>query len=202
MLQPGGENSIIIVGGANTAAWSCAGAQRAAVEGTGMLLLQRELTDDTNAKFAQVARDAGVPVLLDAGGAEGDVSTGLLECVSLLSPNETELARLSGMPTSTDAEVRAAARELQRRGGCDVLVKLGAKGSVLFTGAPCHWGRHGTPQRAIKAAPDAVPQCSCVSRRGGRTAACAIKGHATHERTSVRKTRKSVHKTKHDIMPA
>ena len=134
MLQPGGENSIVIVGGANTAAWTCEGAQRAAVEGAGMLLLQRELTDDTNAKFAEVARSNGVPVLLDAGGAEGAVSTSLLECVTLLSPNETELARLSDMPTSTGEEVAAAARELMRRGGCDVLVKLGAKGSVLFTG--------------------------------------------------------------------
>jgi hypothetical protein len=46
-----------------------------------------------------------VPVFLDAGGVEGPISPALLSCVSLLSPNETELARLTGMSTEEDAQV-------------------------------------------------------------------------------------------------
>ena len=143
LLQPGGENSIVIVGGANTAdgTWACDGAARSAVENTGMVLLQRELPEAVNTRFARAAREAGVPVLLDAGGEEGKLSPELLECLTLLSPNETELARMTGMATGTRAEVAAAARELRKQGGCDVLVKLGAKGSVLFAGAGSapHW---------------------------------------------------------------
>ena len=54
----------------------------------------------------QLARDAGVPVYLDAGGMEGPLDPQVLSCLSLLSPNETELSRLTGMPTNTEQEVR------------------------------------------------------------------------------------------------
>lgn len=40
MLLPDGENSIIIVGGANTAAWQLSDAQRAAILSAGVVLLQ------------------------------------------------------------------------------------------------------------------------------------------------------------------
>lgn len=45
------------------------------------------------APSAQAAAAAGVPVVLDAGGAEGPLPAELLRCVTVLSPNETELAR-------------------------------------------------------------------------------------------------------------
>jgi sugar/nucleoside kinase (ribokinase family) len=137
-LQPGGENSIVIVGGANVAPWACDPPQRDAIASAGTLLLQRELPDNVNLKFAEMARDLGVPVVMDAGGAEGPLDPKLLRCVTLLSPNETELARMVGMATGTREEVLAAALALsQQAGDADVLLKLGAKGSLLLTGAPC-----------------------------------------------------------------
>ena len=47
----------------------------------------------------QHASQAGVPVLLDCGGVEGPISTELLQHLSIISPNETELARLTGTPS-------------------------------------------------------------------------------------------------------
>lgn len=44
----------------------------------------------------QVAYEAGVQVTLDCGGIEGPVTPELLRSVSIISPNETELARLTG----------------------------------------------------------------------------------------------------------
>ncbi len=44
----------------------------------------------------QVAYAAGVQVTLDCGGVEGPVTPELLQNVSIISPNETELARLTG----------------------------------------------------------------------------------------------------------
>lgn len=138
LLQPNGENSIVIVGGANTAPWACTPPQKEAVASAGMLLLQRELPDDVNLKFAEMARDLGVPVVMDAGGAEGPLDAKLLRCVTLLSPNETELARMVGMATGTREEVLAAASALSHQAGnADVLIKLGAKGSLLVTGVLC-----------------------------------------------------------------
>ena len=134
MVDPEGENSIVIVGGANTASWSCEGQQRAAVEQASMVLMQRELDDSVNERYAEVAHQANVPVMLDAGGAEGTLSEKLLHCLTYLSPNETELGRLTGMPTGSREETMEAAQMLQRKHGCQVLVKLGAKGSMLCSG--------------------------------------------------------------------
>ena len=44
----------------------------------------------------QIAQSARVPVVLDAGGVDRPLGTDLLSNVTILSPNETELSRLTG----------------------------------------------------------------------------------------------------------
>jgi ribokinase len=63
----------------------------------------------------QVASAARVPVVLDCGGADGPVSEELLQKVSVISPNETELARLTGRPTDSAAEISSAAGLLKQQ---------------------------------------------------------------------------------------
>jgi ribokinase len=132
LLQRGGENSIVIVGGANRA-WPepLPPALPAAVAAARVLLLQREIPLAVNTALARMARAAGVPAVLDAGGDDGPLPPALLADLALLSPNETELARLTGLPTASDAEVLAAACALQAQGVGEVLVKLGARGVLL-----------------------------------------------------------------------
>lgn len=79
----------------------------------------------------QVAADAGVRVVLDAGGQEGPLSGALLANISILSPNETELARMTGLPTDSEEQIVQAAQALQALGVSTVLVKLGADGALL-----------------------------------------------------------------------
>jgi ribokinase len=74
-------------------------------------------------------------VILDAGGMEGAISEELLMCTTVISPNETELERMTGMPTRSDDEIHAAAFSLLDRGVEAVLLKLGAKGSVMLRSA-------------------------------------------------------------------
>ena len=108
-------------------------AARCARRGVPLLLLFR------------VRRSGRVQVVLDVGGAEGPMAGGLLRCVSVLSPNETELHRMTGAATGTRAEVVLAARALQQQGAHDVLVKLGSKGSLLVAGTlppPPHLTRY------------------------------------------------------------
>lgn len=137
LLQQGGENSIIIVGGANRA-WE--GAPEFPLAGCGALLLQREIPEAVNLAAAAAARAAGVPVVLDCGGDDAPLPAAILPLIDVLSPNETELARLTGAPTGDEAQVLAAARELQRRGVGTVLVKLGSRGCLLV-------GRDGSALR-------------------------------------------------------
>jgi len=144
LLQRGGENSIIVAPGANYV-W---GAEldadlAAAIPQAGALLLQREIPEALNIAAAQLAKSVGVPVVLDAGGSDdGPLPAALLACLAVCSPNETELARLTGMPTDDDIQVIAAARKLQAQGVGTVLVKLGARGCLLVRpdGSTLHQG--------------------------------------------------------------
>ena len=132
LLQPGGENSIVIIGGANQA-WPeteplSEGARRA-IGGAAMLCLQREVPERVNVAAATAARAARVPVLLDAGGVDAPLTPELLALVDVLSPNETELARLTGLATSDEASIVAAARSLLAKGVSAVLVSVHQGGS-------------------------------------------------------------------------
>ena len=97
----------------------------------GAILLQREIPEEVNITIAAAATAAGVPVMLDAGGVAAPIAPELLQHVTWCSPNETELARLTGLPTETKDEVQAAAESLMSQGVDQVLVKLGAEGSML-----------------------------------------------------------------------
>ena len=131
LLQPTGDNSIIVVGGANHEWVELDERVHARLRECGALLLQCEIPDAINLEAAHAARTAGVPVILDAGGSGGVVLPALLSLVDILSPNEHELAVLTGMPTSTNEETLAAARALQARGAHTLLVKLGRRGAML-----------------------------------------------------------------------
>ncbi|KAK6934102.1 Carbohydrate kinase PfkB [Dillenia turbinata] len=139
MLQPDGQNSIIIVGGANVSCWpeTLSDQDLEVVRNAGIVLLQREIPDSVNIQVAkdvvvQAARNAGVPVILDAGGMDTPLPRELLSYVDILSPNETELGRLTGMPTNTFEQINQAVVKCQKMGVKQVLVKLGGQGSALF----------------------------------------------------------------------
>jgi ribokinase len=51
-----GENSIIIVGGANQSSWELGEGAKAAIQGAGAVLLQREIPEQVNVQVAQVGR--------------------------------------------------------------------------------------------------------------------------------------------------
>lgn len=57
----------------------------------------------------QAARSAGVQVILDVGGVDAPIPQELLNFVDILSPNESELGRLTGMPTDSFDEITQAA---------------------------------------------------------------------------------------------
>ncbi|XP_021773927.1 uncharacterized protein LOC110737884 [Chenopodium quinoa] len=134
MLQSNGENSIIIVGGANMSCWpdEIDDADLEIVRNAGIVLLQREIPDSVNIQVAKAARNAGVPVILDAGGMDSPFPPELLKFVDILSPNESELSRLTGMPTESFEQVSQAVTKCYGMGVKKVLVKLGDKGSALF----------------------------------------------------------------------
>jgi len=134
-LEESGQNSILIVGGSNVAWPASAGDQPGLpkVRGASVLLLQKEIPEHVNEAMAEVAAKAGVPVIQDVGGEDRPFSDRLLRNLTFICPNETELERITGMPTATEGQVIAAARTLQSKGVKNVLVTLGADGAIWLT---------------------------------------------------------------------
>jgi ribokinase len=120
------------------------------VANAGAVLLQREIPEAINVPVAAAATAAGVPVMLDAGGIAEPIAPELLQHITWCSPNETELARLTGLPTETKDQVQAAAQGLMRQGVDQVLVKLGAEGSMLVGCSATHGSATAAGQATVQ----------------------------------------------------
>jgi sugar/nucleoside kinase (ribokinase family) len=68
--------------------------------------------------ICQAAKSAGVPVIMDAGGMDAPVPGELLRLVDIFSPNETELARLTGLPTESFEQISQAAVQCHKMVRC------------------------------------------------------------------------------------
>ena len=130
-----GQNSIVVVPGANerylpddlrSDAHSLAGAQ--------LVLLQLETPMETVIAAARAAKSHGARVILDPAPAPQRLSLELLRNVDILTPNETEAARLVGAPEKTLSlqQARDIGRQLQNSGPKAVIMKLGAQGCLLI----------------------------------------------------------------------
>lgn len=90
-----GENTIVIVGGANSAyPEECPMLTEAWIESiknADVLLLQKEIPQRVNIAAAKVAKENGVKVIMDVGGNDELMSKEFLANIDYISPNETEL---------------------------------------------------------------------------------------------------------------
>lgn len=145
MVDAAGQNAIILVAGANTCQWE----QDETLEKLGLLLrsseavlLQREIPDEVNLRVARLAKAANVPVFLDMGGHDTPFDPAWYENLFCVCPNETELARLLDLPTtssSTGIHTRAQAIEAAQKVLSNhltlerMLVTLGSAGAIFVS---------------------------------------------------------------------
>lgn len=129
-----GQNSIVVTPGANAAMdVARVRALAPAIAEADVLLLQLEIPLDAVAEALRLARAHGTVSILDAGPAQS-VDPALLQGADLVSPNETEAEALTGVVVRDDASALAAAEALRAMGAREVVLKLGARGS-LYLGA-------------------------------------------------------------------
>lgn len=128
-----GENSIIIVPGANGRVdVPYVQAHVEAIDSADFLLLQLEVPLETVVWAARYAAEHGKTVILDPAPARM-LPEALLTCCGIITPNETELQIATGVPVAGDAGIRHAADLLLAQGvGC-VVNKRGAKGAYWLT---------------------------------------------------------------------
>lgn len=140
-VQPSGENTILVVPGANGDV-RLDDAARQAVQGCAVLVTQLEIPLPAIADAVAVARPAGTTVVLNAAPA-APLEDELLAQVDVLVVNEHEAALLSGI----DDPVRAA-RHLGRVSG-NVVVTLGAGGALLADRSGRLHRQPGLPARVV-----------------------------------------------------
>ena len=93
-------------------------------------LFQLEIPLDVVAEGARRARDRGLVTVLDAGPPR-DAPIELLSAFDVVSPNEKELAAVSGREVRGIKSAMAAAKELAGAGIKRIVVKMGADGALL-----------------------------------------------------------------------
>lgn len=123
-----GHNRIVVVPGANGRLTpKTAEDLRGLIARSRVLLLQLEIPLDAVGRAIEIAREEGVCCILNPAPALS-LPDFFYTHVDMLTPNETELALLSGR-----TDIREGARVLLERGLATLLVTLGEDGALLLT---------------------------------------------------------------------
>ena len=132
-IDASGQNEIVIVPGANGTFHPDRLLQSGQVLAeAAYVLLQLEVPLPTVELAARLGKQGGATVILDPAPARR-LSDDLLRLVDYLTPNETELALLTGAAPGEleSAEAARLGRTLLQRGVRTVIVKMGARGAML-----------------------------------------------------------------------
>jgi len=130
LLNEAGENQIVVTRSSNDLV-SPAQIRRAKrlIQGADAVLLQMEIPWASVQTAIEIAYSAGVPVILNPAPVTKPLLKSALSKVTWLTPNEHELAILTGRPTKTAPEIESAAASLLAQSVLNVVVTCGARGA-------------------------------------------------------------------------
>ena len=127
-----GDNFILIVKGANDDLTPAdVEAATGDLKACDLILLQLETPLDTVYATLVFGKTNGVKTALNPAPAVRNLDMERVRLASFLTPNESELAILTGMPVESEDEIEAAAKSLLARGQETLIVTLGARGALL-----------------------------------------------------------------------
>jgi ribokinase len=132
VVEKNGENAIVVTPGAN------AGLNKrdidqneSAIISADILVLQLETPLAASEHAITLARKKRIPIILNPAPAVGKLPPGLLNKIDIITPNETELQKLTGGKINCPGAVRTAADKLLEQGVGTVVVTMGKKGALL-----------------------------------------------------------------------
>jgi ribokinase len=139
MVDGRGDNLISVAPGANSKleAGEVIGLS-GLLDGASHLLCQLECSLELFAGVAAWARAQGLITILNPAPAQW-LSPEICALISVLTPNETELAVLAGAEVVTDDDIVATAKRLVDQGVGEVVVTLGGRGAVWVGSGPAKW---------------------------------------------------------------
>lgn len=132
-VDANGENCIGVADGANARLSPLHVAEAAeTLTQAKTLVLQLEIPMATVAAAAALGHQSGATVILNPAPA-ADLTPELLANVSILTPNQTEMAQVCNTRIETEAEIVAAAKVLLEHGPQAIVVTRGRQGIVVVT---------------------------------------------------------------------
>ena len=132
LVDARGENAIVVAPGANGRVTARdVDAARPLIARAAVVVMQLEIPLATVRHVVRLCRNLGVPTILDPAPVPDDGLPRDLHQVDILTPNELEAAML----LKSRRSAKVIAEQLHRRGPRQVVLKLGAKGSLLFNDA-------------------------------------------------------------------
>ncbi len=133
LVDAAGRNLISVAPGANNRLSEAdVEAARTAIVQADIVLLQLEVPLEAVRYAARLGRGAGARVILDPAPAR-ELDARLLADLSILTPNESEAHRLTGISVDDASSARRAATILREQGATTVLITLGARGCYLLS---------------------------------------------------------------------
>jgi len=134
MIDERGHNYLTVAPGSNsslkaehiTGAWP-------SISRSALIIMQMEIPIETNREILLLAREAGVPVILNYAPAHALIPD-LLPGLHTLIVNENEAARLSGIAPIDRKSAHRAVEALAALGPERVILTLGSEGSMVHDG--------------------------------------------------------------------
>lgn len=127
------ENCIVVASGANAHLLPAdlAGIEKV-LDRTEIILVQLEIPIETVEYVASLARERGKKLILNPAPA-CPLSRELLECLYLITPNETEAEMISGVKIVDETSAVEAAARIAELGVGHVMITLGSKGALVYS---------------------------------------------------------------------
>ncbi|MDF7629672.1 PfkB family carbohydrate kinase [Erwiniaceae bacterium L1_55_4] len=136
--QENGENMIAIYSGANKTITDEEIAELThELTEADVMLLQLENNFEATRSAIRLAHTMGVRVIMNPAPFSPDVVS-CLPMIDVLTPNETEASRLSGIEIHDVASARAAAQAIVALGARRVIITMGSRGALLFDNQQFH----------------------------------------------------------------
>ncbi|MFQ7700329.1 MAG: ribokinase [Christensenellaceae bacterium] len=133
-IDAAGQNRICVIPSANyDFGFDDLNKLDSSLEKTAIVVLQLELRLDVTIEILRRCKRLGKTVILNPAPAV-PLEKEVLAMVDYLTPNETELAILSGLPVGTDDELFTAAQKLISFGTKNIVATLGVRGALVADG--------------------------------------------------------------------
>jgi ribokinase len=138
-VEDSGENSIVVVPGANgRVGQEDIAAAAEAIRACDVLLVQLEIRIEAVAAALAIARQSGVRTILNPAPVAGPLPKELLQ-VDLICPNRLEASAILGRTIKSRANAAEAVSSLVQLGPKAAIITMGSLGAVYSDGGPPAW---------------------------------------------------------------